>query len=572
MMAARLPGGVPVTTTQTALDRLGRADAFDLSARVAEWLRFQGPIAADEVKAVFGFEDGRWSSILEPLLESRTVVLDELTGRPGLQEICDAENLEILLRWLRQEQRPQFEPRPVHELPLFLAEQQGLTAPSDGLEGLQDRLEQLFGLPLPAGAWETEVLPARLDPYYPSWLDSAMQQSDLCWLGCGKERVTFGFDSDLELFFDAVAEAVQDSASDGNVSDGDVSDGDVSDADLSEDVANSETEATDELLAPLELRGARFSTEELIRKSSRPADEVEEALWEAAWQGKVSNDTWIAVRQGVQNQFQPMVKSSHSQRKTSRAVSRVSNLPGRSRIGAGRARARRASGWRSAVPRAGSWMSIDRPGPPQDALEAEEQVKDRVRLLLSRYGVLFRELVKRELPVFQWSRVFRTLRLMELSGEVLAGYFFVGPRGLQFMAHGAFRRLSNGTAEDVIYGLNAADPASLCGVELEGLKGDLPSRLVTTHLVYHGHDLVLVSKRRGKDLDLRITSDHPRLDRVWGALKRLITREVQPLGSILVEQINGEPAAQSPFAASLGEAFRASREGPNLRLWKRYSQ
>ena len=526
------PAGRLDETIETGQGDLETGDVFDLSVAVAEWLRFQGPIAIHDLTAVFGLEQGQTSTVLEPLLESRTVVLDELTGQQGLEEICDAENLEILLRWLRQERRPQFEPRPVTELPLFLAEQQGLTAPSDGLEGLQDRLEQLFGLSLPAGAWETEVLPARLDPYYPSWLDSAMQQSDLCWLGCGKERVTFGFDSDLELFFESTAE--------------------------SEDL---KSEEPSELLELFDTTGARFGTEELIRKSSWSAAEVEEALWQAAWQGKVSNDTWIAVRQGAQNQFQPVVDSSASQRKSARAGGRLR---------AGRARTRRGSGWRSAVPKAGAWMRIDRPGPPIDALEAEEQVKDRVRLLLSRYGVLFRELVKRELPVFQWSRIFRTLRLMELSGEVLAGYFFTGPRGLQFMAHGAFRRLSDGMGEDVVYGLNAADPASLCGVELEGLKAELPSRLVTTHLVYHGHELVLVSKRRGKDLDLRITPEHPRLDKVWGVLKRLITREVQPLGSILVEQINDEPAAQSPFVLSLSEAFRATREGPNLRLWKRY--
>ena len=576
IVGAQLPGATPVIATPASLERLSRAfqdlgtesiqtfgsvardfdrhppsgrltltaddskavGGFDLSAAVAEWLRFQGPMPIHELKAVFGLGDDRWIGILEPLLDSRTVVIDELTGSPGLNEICDAENLEILLRWLRQERRPQFEPRAATELPLFLAEQQGLTATSDGLEGLQDRLEQLFGLPLPVGLWETEILPARLDPYYPSWLDSAMQQSDLSWLGCGKERVTFGFDSDLELFLEP--EGCELEKFEPEISDPVESDPEAKPADL---------------LKPLAVTGARFTSEELARKSASSAAEVEAALWSAAWQGRVINDTWIAVRQGIQNHFQPDPEASRS--KTSR-------------LRGGRARPRRGAGWRLSSPKAGSWLKIDPPRPPSDALELEEQVKDRVRLLLSRYGVLFRELVKRELPVFQWSRIFRTLRLMELSGEVLAGYFFHGPRGLQFMAHGAFRRLSKGLVEDVVFGLNAADPASLCGVELEGLKAGLPSRLVTTHLVYHGHDLVLVSKRRGKELEIRVTPDHPRLDGIWGILKRLITREVQPLSSILVEQINDLPAAESPFVTSLGRAFRTTREGPNLRLWKRY--
>ncbi|MEM8997669.1 MAG: hypothetical protein AAGF23_22995, partial [Acidobacteriota bacterium] len=129
------------------------------------------------------------------------------TCRDAVDELVQ----EVYLRWLRSDRRPDFEPRDVRELPLFLALHQGLTEPGDGLEALQERLERLFGLALPAGLWEGEILPARLRPYYPSWLDSAMQQSELMWLGVGKEKVTFGFDSDRELFVEPSApSAVED--------------------------------------------------------------------------------------------------------------------------------------------------------------------------------------------------------------------------------------------------------------------------------------------------------------------------------------------------------------------------
>ncbi len=49
----------------------------------------------------------------------------------------------------------------------------------------------------------------------------------------------------------------------------------------------------------------------------------------------------------------------------------------------------------------------------------EELRRDRVRALLRRYGVLFRELLERELPPLRWGELFRTLRLMELSGRFL---------------------------------------------------------------------------------------------------------------------------------------------------------
>ena len=79
--------------------------------------------------------------------------------------------------------------------------------------------------------------------------------------------------------------------------------------------------------------------------------------------------------------------------------------------------------------------------PSDDLLAAEKRKKVRVRLLLDRYGLLFRELLQREAAPFRWAVLFRSLRLMELSGEVQAGRFFHGMPGPQFIAHRAFRLL-----------------------------------------------------------------------------------------------------------------------------------
>ncbi len=57
-------------------------------------------------------------------------------------------------------------------------------------------------------------------------------------------------------------------------------------------------------------------------------------------------------------------------------------------------------------------------------------------MLLQRYGILFRELLLRELGPLKWARVFRALCLIELSGEV---HPFAGIGGLRFSSHAAFR-------------------------------------------------------------------------------------------------------------------------------------
>ncbi|NJL27066.1 MAG: ATP-dependent helicase, partial [Thermoanaerobaculia bacterium] len=226
--------------------------------------------------------------------------------------------------------------------------------------------------------------------------------------------------------------------------------------------------------------------------------------------------------------------------------------------------------WQSARPFYGNWFRLRLPAAELDALEHEELVKDRVRVLLARWGLIFRELLVRELAPLQWGQVFRTLRLMELSGEVVAGHFFAGIRGLQFLSHAAFKTLRKGLAQDVVWWLSAADPASLAGVEVEGLRTELPARQRTTHLVYHGTRLVLVSLRRGKELDIRVAPEDPHFEDYLEVFKVLLTREFRPLRAIEIETINGEPALASPYTERLGEHFHLTREQRSVKLWKRY--
>ncbi len=121
---------------------------------------------------------------------------------------ADAQNVEILLRWLRQAQRPASKRLPVDWLPLFLGDAAGPGAARRRARAAAGKPREAFRLPA-AGrrCGKARCLPARLAPYYPSWLDSLMQESELLWVGCGKEKLTFGFPSDLELFFGATGEA-----------------------------------------------------------------------------------------------------------------------------------------------------------------------------------------------------------------------------------------------------------------------------------------------------------------------------------------------------------------------------
>ncbi len=530
---------------------------------LAEWVCFYGPLSPDYLRAVFGFGQQDLRQLLENLQDSQRVVIDQLIVDSEKVEVCDAANLETLLRWLRTSQRPVFESLEADQLPLFLASHQGLVDRGASVEDLQDRLEKLFGYNAPAAVWESEILPARLDPYYRSWLDTLMQETDLSWIGCGKARLTFAFPTDLELFVEA-AEVPPDEESPDEDSPTDVSPADVSPMEpanggsieqpAAEDGAP--VQCQDSVLAGLFPEGGKADLAELSARSGGTTASVSEDLWRLAWTGRVTNDSYVAVRKGIESGFQAVEVA------TQRSAVRSAARGGRRRATFDR--------WKSSRSYFGQWFPVEQPTGSGDALEQDELAKDRIRVLLQRYGVVFRQLLEREPSPLKWSRVFRALRLMELSGEVLAGHFFHGVYGLQFMSHAAFRDLQQGLPQDAIFWLCAADPASCAGLDVEGLKGTLPSRLASNHLVYHGARLVLVSKRRGKTLEVHCHADHPHLGDYLTVLKVLLTREAQPLTSIDVETINGELAVGSPYHRALAKIFRVTREPRSLKLWKRY--
>ena len=167
---------------------------------VLQGLSFYGPVRKSSLKEVLGFEEDRLDELLAGLAEAQEVVLDLLTEFAEEVEICDRENLEILLRMARKSRQPSFRALGLDRLPLFLAAWQGLARPGQSPDELQGALEQLFGFPAAVDAWEKQFLPARLSHYYGVWLDSLIHSGHLLWFGCGHRKISLAFPDDLELF------------------------------------------------------------------------------------------------------------------------------------------------------------------------------------------------------------------------------------------------------------------------------------------------------------------------------------------------------------------------------------
>ncbi|MCP4215772.1 MAG: DEAD/DEAH box helicase [bacterium] len=536
-----------------------------------QWLQFYGPVSQQYVVDSLGIPRGRVEEALEILVEDGRILIDQFREPVASdavvpREICDTENLEILLRMRRRSAEPTVDPLEIEMLPLFLAAYQGLTMPGVRPEDFHERLESLFGYPAKAGLWESDILPARVAPYYTSWLDSAMRAHELIWFGCGSERLGFCFAPDYELFASPS-------------SNGKESTKQIPKKGAMQTKALGSPDPATQGGSPLSRKGApaprggvwppeatalaelfsgtpgKLEFGQILDAVSLKSAQVTQGLWHLAWEGQISNDDFQAVRMGLMNRFKAQEAPPAATMRTK----------GKGRRGKGRFSFNR---WQTSRPFAGNWFPIDNAG-VIDALENQELLKDRIRQLFMRYGLLFRELLWNELPALKWSKIFPVLRLMEFSGEVFSGHFFKGVPGLQFCTPAGLRLITGELPADAVYWMSAVDPASVCGIPLEELRFKFPHRVAGTHIVFHGNEPVLVSRKNGKELEFHVKAGHSAIDRYLEVFKVLVGRDSQPMKYVTVETINDQPAGESPYAADLRE-FGFKKDYRSLVLMKQY--
>ena len=510
---AGIPGLTFLTSGSTQLivakedeDRMGNSLLEDndekLGTLISNWMQYYGPLSEEQIKTKLGISGLQLTSLLQTLENEGTLVSGDLIEGSNELFWCDSANYEFLLRLLRNQHRLSFEPREINALIPFLYHWQTRQSNKDEIDRLFDVMTQLRGFACAPELWEAEILPARLPGYQARTLDILFQEGDLIWLGTKLKQTTFCFSEDIELILNQSppASAVFPQGSAG-----------------------------------------RYDFGSLLDTTGLTADKLSEQLWDDVWQTSISNDAIGSLRKGIEQNFM---------------VPAAADLAAR-----GQRRIRRGgfNQWRNSIPFVGNWFRIPYTTEDPDALEQDEVSRERVRLLLDRYGILFRELVARELEVFRWSSIFRSLRLMELSGEVFSGYFFKGIGGPQFISPVALRILQRMHTDDLVFWLNAVDPVAPCGMGIEGL-GKLPRRVSSNYLVYHDTRLVLLVERQGKSLDFRVPPDDPDLSRYLEVLRHLVYRSFAPRRKLDIHTINGEPAVNSPYLDALDDAFDLVRD------------
>ena len=369
------------------------------------------------------------------------------------QEWCDRRLLARIHRLTIDRLRAEIQPVSVQDFYRFLFAWQRADDKSrvEGLEGLQSVLEQLDGYELPLAAWESAVLPARVADYDPEWLDR------LCFSG----RVGWGRLSPARKVFEGQNPNARMSAplrtspialyQRENLQDW------LTLAQANSVVELSVTSRT--VFDALQSGGALFFTE-LVRRTDKSVlvSQVEDALSQLAALGLVTSDSFDGLR--------ALLIPSNKRPTFGRKVAvrrRRANL----------ASIEFAGRW-SLLPRNGALATVadkSNGNAPNSAAPNMVAMEKFARVLLRRYGVVFRRLLERESFPITWYELGRVYRRWEARGEIRGGYFVGGISGEQFAlleAIGMLRSIRKRSSNGELITLSAADPLNLQGILTPG--------------------------------------------------------------------------------------------------------
>ena len=286
---------------------------------------------------------------------------------------------------------------------------------------------------------------------------------------------------------------------------------------------------------------AKYTFSQIATALDQRTSELNHAWWQAVWQGQLSCDSIAPLLQGMDRKYQI--------RDTTQAVTSRRRLQ------------RTPRGW------PGNW-SLATPITADDPLTLLEVHKERVRLLLDRYGFVNREIVNRENLAshtpdkrWRWRDAFRALRIMELAGEVVTGHVFSDLSTPQFIAPRTLSALQANMPELSSFWFSATDPVSPCGLSLDW--PELPQRRAGNYLSFNANKLALVVENQGKDLTYHVAWDDADIDKINAVLTHLVEhRRIR----LQIQTINGESARTSPFLEPLERVFNVMLDHKQLTL------
>ena len=358
--------------------------------------------------------------------------------------------------------------------------------------------------------------PARIPGYQPRLLDELGALGEVAWIGCGP----LGRDDGRIALFRPGRGDVQRAA-----------------------LAASRSAAPDRPSGPrhaairdfLAVRGASFYREVFVAAGGGTDRQVLDALWDLAWAGEVTNDTFAPLRAlrwkrpGADRRSRPGRLATLGPPEAAGRWSRVEPVEP---VGAaGRIGQSVAAADGTAAP------------------SATQRLHALALALLDRHGVLTREAVISEGIEGGFAAIYPVLRALEEAGRIRRGYFIEGLGASQFALAGAIDRLravrDPDSAAPRVDLLAAADPAQPYGATVAWPRRDASDRrpfqrAAGAYVALVDGAPVLYLERGGHGLVMLPAADDPeRLGRALAALRVLLADG--RLRELVVSRVDGEP-------------------------------
>ncbi|MGF6811474.1 ATP-dependent Lhr-like helicase [Paraburkholderia sp. Clong3] len=445
-----------------------------------------GPLTVEAIARPLGLPADRIEQALIRLEAEGYLLRGRFTPHTSDEQWCERHLLARIHRYTVRRLRREIEPVERHDFMRFLFEWQHLTPTSraEGRDALAAALDQLEGFQAAAGAWEEDILPARVRAYASSSLDELCRAGKIVWTrlterargAAGPVRGTpivllprvqlrawrALLDPARQVELSALAQSVHDT------------------------LAQHGAMFFDELLA--EVRVLRM--------------ELENALGELVAAGLANSDSFA----GLRALLKPVAKrNAFSSSRRARASALIGGMDD-----------------------AGRWALVSRPsaGAPENPPERRRQLppealEHAAMTLLRRYGVVFWRVLEREaewLP--PWRDLLRVLQRLEARGVIRGGRFVNGLAGEQFALPEAIpllREVRRQPNDGALICVAGTDPLNLVGTLLVGDK--VPA--VTGNRVLYRDGVVAATLVAGKfRFDAALDANPPERERARALLAR----------------------------------------------------
>jgi len=445
---------------------------------VRDRLQALGPVTPAALGAPLGLAAAELDAPLASLEAEGTVMRGRFTPDAREVEWCERRLLARVHRYTVNRLRAEIEPVEARDFLRFLFRWQRVApdARVEGADALAGIVSQLEGFEAPAAAWETEILPARLNEYDPAWLDELSLAGRVVWSRLATPRPT-GDRTPSPVRTTPIALLSRRNLALWTA--------------LATDDGATPSARAGQVAEFIATHGASFF-EEIVDGTGLLRTQVEETLGELTALGVVNCDSFGGLRALLVPTDRRRALGSHKRRRRSALFG---------------------------IEDAGRWALVRRK--PRTASDADV-VEHVARTLLKRYGVVFWRLIAREadwLP--PWRELLRTYRRLEARGEIRGGRFVAGVSGEQYAlpeAVGSLRDVRRAERTGELVGLSGADPLNLVGLLSPG--GRLPALTGNRVLYRDGVPIALLAGGEVRFLE-------PLAPEVaWNARNALLRRQV----------------------------------------------